>query len=168
MIRVAFACLLLIRMSLGDFVAAQAGPGSFIRSDFYSAMQSNNEQAVNKQLEIIKTADMAGKEAFEGALLMKKAGMVAGPKKKLDLFKAGHKELEGILKKDSNNAEFRFLRLMVQEHAPGVMGYKAELAKDRLYILNNFERLPPAVQQAIKEYSKESNVLKPADFNSIR
>lgn len=168
MIRVALACLLFIQMSLGDCCAAQERPGSFTRKDFYSAMESNNEQAVNRQLEIVQTTDIAGKEAFEGALLMKKAGMVAGPKKKLDLFKAGHKKLESILKKDSSNAEFRFLRLMIQEHAPGLMGYKTEIAKDRLYILNSFEKLSPTVQQAIKEYSKESNVLKPADFNSIR
>jgi hypothetical protein len=168
MIRQLLTCLLFIWTGVCGGMAAQEQQGGFSKADFYSTMQSGNEQAVNKQLEIIKTSAVAGRNAFEGALLMKKAGMVNGPRKKLDLFKAGHKKLEDIIKKDSTSTEFRFLRLMVQEHAPGITGYKTELAKDRMYILANFEKLQPVVQQAIKEYSKESSVLKPIDFNSIR
>lgn len=167
-IRLAVACLLFTRVSPGNAVMAQERPAGFSKTDFYNAMQSASEEAVNKQLEIIKTTGIAGKDAFEGALLMKKAGLINGPKKKLDLFKAGHRKLESILQKDSSNLEFRFLRLMVQEHAPGILGYKAELTKDRLFIITNFEKLSPIVQQAIKDYSKESKVLKPKDFNSIR
>ena len=90
--------------------------------------------------------------------------MVTGPKKKLDLFKEGHKKLEAALNKDSSNTEFRFLRLMIQEHAPGLLGYKRELEKDRLYIKNNFKKLPPVLQDAVISYSKESKILKPGDL----
>jgi hypothetical protein len=159
----AIACLLLVLAGTGDSTAAQ-DRGGFKKTVFYDCMRSKDEQAVNEQLDILKTAGIAEQPAFEGALLMKKAGLVNGAKKKLDLFKSGHKKLEAAVKKDSSNAEFRFLRLMIQEHAPGLMGYKSDIARDKACILLRFDKLSPVVQQAIKEYSKESTILKPADF----
>jgi hypothetical protein len=156
--------LLLIQMISVNSLFAQGKESGFGKADFFSAMRANNEEDVNKQLILLKTADIAERGAYEGALLMKKAGIVSGPKKKLDLFKEGHKKLEAAINKDSSNAEFRFLRLMIQEHAPGIMGYKGELEKDKLYIKNNFKKLPPVVQQAIVSYSKESRILKPGDL----
>ncbi|MEP7277476.1 MAG: hypothetical protein ABI813_02430 [Bacteroidota bacterium] len=127
-------------------------------------MSANTEEAVNRQLALLKTTNITGKTAYEGALLMKKAGIVGGPKKKLDLFKAGRKLLEATLNKDSSNTEFRFLRLMIQEHAPGILGYKDELEKDRLFIKSNFKKLSATVQEAIVNYSKVSKILKPGDL----
>jgi hypothetical protein len=162
--RLAGMSLLLVQMISVNFLFAQENESGFKKSIFYGALQGNKEDALNKQLILLKTADIAEKGAYEGALLMKKAGIVGGPKKKLDLFKEGHRKLEAAVKKDSSNAEFRFLRLMVQEHAPGIMGYKGELEKDKLYIKNNFKKLPLVVQQAIVSYSKESTILKPGDL----
>ncbi len=162
--RLAGIGLLLIQMISVNFLFAQEKESGFKKSNFYVAMQTNNEDALNKQLILLKTADISEKGAYEGALLMKKAGIIGSPKKKLDLFKQGHKKLEAALNKDSSNAEFRFLRLMIQEHSPGALGYKGELEKDSWYIKKNFGKLLPVVQQAIKEYCKKSIFLKPADF----
>ena len=66
---------------------------------------------------------------FTGALLMKKAGFNAPPAIKLHLFKSGHKMLEAAIRNNPENAEFRFLRLIIQEHAPGILGYKNDIGK---------------------------------------
>lgn len=158
------SCLLLLCMIKGSNLFAQKEDNEFKKSDFYKAIAGKNEDAINKQLDLLKTSFIKEKNAYEGALLMKKAGIAVGPKKKLNLFKEGHKKLEGDLKKDSSNVEFRFLRLMIQEHAPGILGYKGELEKDKLYIKNNFKKLPPVAQQAVINYSKESKILKPSDL----
>jgi hypothetical protein len=71
--------------------------------------------------------------------------------------------LEAAIKKDSLNAELRFLRLMIQENAPGMLGYKSDIEKDSAYIRKSFKTLPEVVQQAFLNYSKKSKVLKPAD-----
>jgi hypothetical protein len=155
---------LLLQIISNNFIFAQQKEGDFDKSSFYRAMRGNKEDGVNKQLALVKTAVFAEKMAYEGALLMKKAGIVSGLKKKLDLFKAGHNELEAVLQKDSTNIEFRFLRFMIQEHAPGMLGYKGQLEKDRIYIKNNYKKLPAAVQEAVVDYSKESKILKPADL----
>jgi hypothetical protein len=156
--------LLLVQIIPVNSVFGQDKESGFDKSIFYSAMRGNSEDAVNKQLALIKTVNIAEKLAYEGALLMKLAGIVGGAKKKLDLFKDGHKKLESVISKDSLNAELRFLRLMIQEHAPGILGYKGELQNDKLYIKNNFKKLSPVVQEAVTDYSKESKILKPGQL----
>ena len=155
------SCFLLLLLSNSRMLAQE---DEFKKSIFYSTMAGNNEEAINKQLDLLKTSTIKEKGAYEGALLMKKAGVVGGAKKKLDLFKEGHKKLEAVLQKDSTNTEYRLLRLMIQEHAPGILGYKKDLEQDKLYIKNNFKKLPPVVQEAALDYSKESKILKPGDL----
>lgn len=132
----------------------------FDKSAFYSAMASDNMEAVNSQLSVIKTSSINDKEAYEGALLMKKAGLVAKAKEKLSLFKAGRLKLESAIKKDKENAEFSFLRLIIQEYAPKIVDYNNNMQTDVAAIRSNYKTLPPVVQQAISDYSKKSKVLK--------
>jgi hypothetical protein len=148
--------------------ACSIGNGqSFNRKAFYSVMASGNTQTVDEQINLLKNSAPTSpkdKEAFEGALLMKKAGLVSGPGRKLNLFKDGHKKLEAAIKEDDNNAEYRFLRLMIQEHAPGILGYKDDLKKDSTYIRQSYKKLPAEVQEAIINYSKVSKILKSEDL----
>ena len=105
------------------------------------------------------------KPAFEGALINEKSRFGKQAEgKKLNLFKDGHKKLESAIKKDGDNAEYRFLRLMIQEHAPGILGYKDDLKKDSAYIRQSYKKLPAEVQEAISNYSKTSKILKSEDL----
>ena len=83
---------------------------------------------------------------------------------KLNIFKEGHRKLEAVIKKDNMNAELRFLRLIIQENAPGILGYKSDLKQDSELIKKSFTDLPQVVQQAIIDYSKKSKILNPSDF----
>ncbi len=155
-----FSCWMLWCCVMGSGrLLAQEGEASFKKSDFYSTMAGADAKAIDRQLELLKTATVAEKHGYTGALLMKKAGLVSGPKNKLALFTQGHKKLEAVLQKDSSNAEFRLLRFMIQEKSPGILGYKAELGKDGLFIRNNFKKLPPVAQQAAIEFNKVSKIL---------
>ena len=136
----------------------------FDRGAFYSAISSKELEKVDSQLDVLKAATVNNREGFEGALLMKKAGLIVGAKKKLDMFKSGHDKLESVLSKDTSNTELRFLRLIIQENAPRILKYRKEIEKDSENIRKNYKNLPPAVQQAIVNYSKNSKVLKPAYF----
>ena len=133
----------------------------FDRSAFYNAMAANDMNSINAQLNMIKTSSINEKEAYEGALLMKKAGLVTKAKEKLSLFKTGRSKLEASIKKDNGNAEFNFLRLIIQEHAPKIVEYNNNINADVLTIRSNFKTLSPVVQQAINDYTKKSKVLKP-------
>lgn len=137
---------------------------SFNKPAFYTVMASGNVDQINAELMRVAAASIIEKEAYEGALLMKKAGLMTKPADKLKFFKSGRIKLESSLIKDSSNGEYHFLRLIIQEHAPGVVKYHAELKKDSQYIHNVFKSLSPIVQQAIIDYSKNSKILRPEDF----
>jgi hypothetical protein len=130
------------------------------RTAFYKAMEESNKDLVNAQLKELQTAPDEIRDAFTGALLMKKAGFNAPPAIKLHLFKEGHKMLEAAIRMYPENAEFRFLRLIVQEHAPGVLGYKSDLEKDNEFIEKSYKSLPDELQQIMVSYSKKSKFLK--------
>ena len=130
----------------------------FSKNRYYEVIATENKDAINEQLEVLKKSSCPGKEAYEGALLMKKAGLVKGSEK-LCLFKSGRSKLESSIKNDNNNAEWRFLRIIIQEHAPKIVNYRGELQNDVQVIQTNFKGLPPVVQHAIVNYSKISKVI---------
>ncbi len=152
--------LSLLFLLLAISMPANAQKTGFDRSAFYHAMASDNLDEINTQLTIIKGLSFNEKDAYEGALLMKKAGLVKKAKEKLSLFKSGRAKLEASIKKENTNTEFCFLRLIIQEHAPKMVNYRSELENDSLLIRTNYKQLSQVVQQAIIDYSKKSKVLK--------
>jgi hypothetical protein len=136
----------------------------FDRSGFYAVMASGNIKNVNEELILLNSVSIIEKDAYEGALMMRKSGLIKVPAEKLKYFKKGRIKLETALLKDSNNGEYHFLRLTIQEHAPKIVKYRTELENDKQYILKSFKNLSPVVQQAIIDYSKNSKILKPEDF----
>lgn len=157
--------LIIVFLGISGTIAYSAnGKQHYEKSGFYATMASENLDSVNTQLAMVVKSPVANKDAFEGTLLMKKAALVPNPGNKLNLFKSGHKKLENAIAQDSNNAELRFLRLMIQEHAPKVLGYHKNIEEDNKLIHSAYKDLPPVVQRAVVDYSKKSKVLKPA-FN---
>jgi len=132
------------------------------RSDFYAAVGSDNLDVVNAQLEEVAKSTVKNREAFEGTLMMIKAGLVFNPASKLNLFRSGHKKLDKAISKENDNAELRFLRLMIQENAPGILNYRSQIDEDSKLIMSGYKNLPAVVQKVIADYSKKSKVLKSA------
>jgi hypothetical protein len=135
----------------------------FDKNRYYGVIANDNIDAINIELEVIKNSSAVDKEAYEGALLMKKAGLVKG-QERLRLFKSGHLKLETSIKKDNNNAELRFLRVIIQEHAPKIVNYRGNLEKDTQVIQSSFKSLSPVVQRAIVDYSKKSKVISASEL----
>ena len=130
------------------------------RTAFYKAMVSDNKTLVDEQISELNSAPSATKNAFLGAMTMRRAGIGGNPISKLTLFKKGHKLLEAAIQQDPNNTEFRFLRLMIQENAPGILGYKVDEEKDSEFIRKSYKSLPEDLQKTIADYNKTSKVLK--------
>jgi hypothetical protein len=145
----------------GSLIFGQDSANFFNRGAYYKAMELDKMDLVDQQLNILKSISFPGRDrdAFVGAMIMKKAGLSSNAEKRLNLFKSGHRKLEAAIRRDSANAEFRFLRLMIQEHAPRVLGYKGSLKSDSEYIRNSYKHLPREVQQAVYNYSKKSKFL---------
>ena len=137
----------------------------FDRSSFYEILASGDINKIDTLLSIIQELTLKEREAYEGALLMKKADLVQGPGKKLSTFKEGHELLERAINEDKSNPEYRFLRLIIQENAPKILGYNNEIETDSDFILEKIQTLAPAVQKALLDYCEKSKVL---DEESIR
>jgi hypothetical protein len=123
------------------------------------AIESNDSAKINQQKILLKNLTIKEKQAYEGALLLKQAGIISNKKDKLDSFKSGKNKLENAIEKDSTNAEYRFLRLIMQENLPKILGYHKALEKDNIYIRKNFKTLSVVVQRAILNYSAQSKIL---------
>ena len=105
------------------------------KSAFYAILKSGKINAVNEQIDFLNNAEMPEKEAYEGALLMRKAGLLKLPVERLKFFKKGRIKLETAILKDNGNAEYRFLRLAIEEHAPKIVKYSADLQKDKQVLI---------------------------------
>ena len=151
-------CLLL------SFFISQSQVITFNKSSFYTVFASGDIAQINQQLLILNSNDQPEKNAYEGALLMKKAGLATKIKDKLIFFKAGHAKLESAIKNNSTNVEYKFLRLVIQEKSPKILKYKSEIIDDKNIIISSFKILSPTVQKAIREFSKTSTNLKLQDF----
>lgn len=136
----------------------------FDKSAVYAAMASPDVETIDRVLSELKLSSIPEKSAYEGALLMKKSGLLTKAKEKLSLFKSGRTKLEAAIKNDEGNIEYHFLRMIIQENAPKIVKYKNNLADDRDLIRSSFKKLDPVVQQVVKDYSKKSKFLKPGDF----
>jgi hypothetical protein len=158
------ALLLQAIFTIGFGIKA-VGQNGYNKEAFYDAMSGTNLQQVEQQIKEAEKASGTDKQAIIGTLTMKKAGLISGAGKKLKAFKAGHKELEASISQDKDNAEYRFMRLMIQENAPGILGYKGEIDTDSDYLRKSFKTLPGTLQKAIVHYAKTSKVLSEKDFN---
>ena len=147
-------------LAAGPSTANYELPSALDRAAYYKAMESNNKTLVDEQISELHSAPEDVKNAFLGAMIMRKAGIGGNPASKLKLFKQGRLLLEEAIAKDPKNAEYRFLRLIIQENAPGVLGYKNDVQKDSEFIRKSYNSLPDDLQKTIADYSKKSKVLK--------
>ena len=139
----------------------------FDKAAFYKIMETGNLSAINSQIEVVKASATENKAGYEGALLMRKAGKEAIPQKKLKYFKEGRIKLETAIQADADNAEYRFLRLTIEENAPKIVKYRNDLEEDKAFIQRNFKRMLPVIQHAIMNYSKNSKILHTEDFLTL-
>lgn len=128
---------------------------------FYETISSNKLVLIDKELENLEnTISKPEQNAYKGALLMKKAGLENKPSEKLKFFKEGKELLEIAIEKDPQNVEWRFLRLMIQENAPKLLGYNSNLKEDNQFIKKHFNTLSTLLRKIILDYANSSKELK--------
>ena len=137
---------------------------SSFKGDYYIALSSEDTVKINLQLSSISSSRSNEMLALSGALLMKKSGFLKSGKDKLALFEKGKIMLETSIKKEYQNAEYRFLRLVIQENCPAILKYHDQVNDDAQQIRNSFQLFAPAVKKAIRDYAKKSKTLKEDEF----
>ncbi len=132
---------------------------SLDRESLYAALRSEDVRTIEKQIKNLEQSTDKNAMAFTGALKMKQVGAVKDPAQKLKLFKAGHNKLEQAIANDQMNAEYKFLRLIIQENAPRFLNYHSHIEEDSKAVSDNFKNFSSQLQQEILVYSKKSKAL---------
>jgi hypothetical protein len=133
----------------------------FSKAEYFKVIAGSDVNTMTKMMEKIeKVNESADQMAYLGALKMKKAEHLKTPKDKLALFKEGRDLLEKAILKNGKNAEYRFLRLMIQENAPKVLKYNTKVEEDAKFISSNYSSLSSDVKSAVLNYAKTSASLK--------
>ncbi len=134
------------------------------KAAFYTVMDRGNLDEVNKEIDVVAASSSPEKEGFAGALLMRKAGLVKLPAQKLKFFKAGRIKFDTAIAADKDNVEYHFLRFAIQEHAPKIVKYRADIEADKQIIIKTYKNLSSVVQHAIMDYTKNSKLLQASDL----
>lgn len=135
------------------------------RSSFFEVLSGNSEANIDKELAKLESENATSVvKARKGALLMKKAEFVKGAGNKVKTFKAGAKLLEGEISENPDNIEYRFIRLTIQEHAPGILKYNKNMQADKQLIVSNFKKLDEDLKKVIRSYSEDSKIIKTVDL----
>lgn len=110
--------------------------------------------------------------AYAGGLDALKAKHAFNPFRKLSCILSGVEKLDKAVKKNPENLEIRFLRFVILDNLPGVLGIGAERDADinkicSLLLEQDYTELNKGVQQIIAEYMFESKRLSGKQKNSI-
>lgn len=120
-----------------------------------------DEQASTELLKLTAGADtsVATQMAYRGAALMVAAQFANGIGGKLKLFKEGKDLMAQAAHAAPESVEVRFLRMTVQENAPGFLQYKGDLQQDKEFILGHFRDVKDAgLKKMIRAHARTSSV----------
>ena len=135
------------------------------RKEYYRALSSGDKEEIDNALKILDNQKESSLVlAFKGALTMKSAGFEKGVNNKVKTFKKGAHMLEGEIDKNPSNAEYRFLRLTIQEHAPGILNYNKKIDDDRKIVIAAFPKMDEELKEVILNYAEKSKKLLPEDL----
>lgn len=128
--------------------------------EFYNTISSGSTSDLEQlKLKLTKVSSTKN-SAYLGALFMKEANLLKTPSEKFQAFKHGKGLLESAIALEPNNAEFRFLRFLIQENAPEALNYHSDLHKDANLVVEKYDNFSPELKKIIMDYSKKSSILK--------
>ena len=135
--------------------------GDSTSEDFYKALYSSSLTTIDVVLgKLEKETTTTATKAYKGALLMKKSEFMKTVSQKIDMFKVGHELLEAAIKKAPQNAEYRFIRLTIQENAPKLLKYNKNIAEDKGLVVAEFKKMGAELRACVLDYAGQSRILK--------
>ena len=133
---------------------------SIDKLNFYKVFESNSESLINLEIKKIRKLNpFKSKNAYLGALLMKKSKFKKNIKKKIEIFKQGKSLLEKAIATYPKKIEYRFLRLVIQENCPKILKYNSEIKEDAEIINKSYQNQESIVKRVIKNYAQKSKNL---------
>lgn len=85
-------------------------------------------------LTYVKKVDCKNAKPYYASAIMQQAEYTINPIMKLKHFNKGKAMLESFIKKHPNNIEARYVRILVQNSVPSILGYKSNILADKQFI----------------------------------
>jgi hypothetical protein len=73
-------------------------------------------------------------QGYVVSLQMKQAKYKTMPWSKLKVFNTNKNKLEELISKNPNNVHLRYVRLVIQENTPNILGYTSSIKKDKQFL----------------------------------
>jgi hypothetical protein len=104
---------------------------SAITKDFHQL--STKRQEAQFLLEHQKSNDPSVL-AYVCAIEMKQAEYSYNPYRKIEIFNSTKKKLNDLIRKRPSNVHLRYVRLLLQEKTPSILGYKDKIETDKKFL----------------------------------
>ncbi len=129
--------------------------------DFYTVFKSNSETKVEELLAQFESVENPTSDilAYIGALYIKRSNYISNMKQKIETFKIGRDIIESIIESNTDNIEYRFIRLIIQEQVPKILKYDKNKEEDSIIITENILSVDDILMSEITDYSKVSETL---------
>ncbi len=150
----------MIKSLVISLIALNLTTYSIDKLNFYKVFESNSESLIDLEIQKLRKLNSSNtKDAYLGALLMKKAKFQKNIKEKIEIFKQGKSLLEKAIQINPKKIEYRFLRLVIQENCPKILKYNSEIIEDSKTIHNSYQELEFSIKKVVKKYAQKSKNL---------
>ncbi len=140
-----------------------------LRKNYLGATQE--ESICKQEIERINsfTSESAIEMAYHGAYHMLWAKYLSAPLSKLNSFKKGKELMDSALKKRYGDSEIHFLRLTIQQHAPGILKYNKNIQEDIHQITQHWESVPSTqLKKQMKEFFVSNQLLDETHLKKLK
>lgn len=149
--------ILMLSLFLPLSLSANCDSVENIRNDYHNL---KTEEKLEAFLEKYKNSPCQKSKPYVASATMQQAEHTMFPHKKLKYFNAGKKQLESFIKKNPNDIEGRYVRLLVQSQIPKILGYKGNMTDDKKFIEDHLSGsgLPTEYQAKMKKTIKSLDI----------
>ena len=121
----------MILLSLFFSLIVQNQPIDEVVVSFHALANKKAETTFIKRYENSQNADILG---YVYALKMKRSKYSFNPYVKIRNFIEVRKKLKQLIEKNPNSIHLRYIRLLLQESTPEILGYKDSIEEDKMYL----------------------------------
>ena len=128
----------IILLVISSFISGPACDRMVEVREAYGNIQSEKE--LISFIDLLDSFECPGSEPYMASAIMQKAQFAMAPWTKYNFFIQGKKQLENYISNYPKDLEARYIRFLIQSHAPFFLGYNGEKEEDTQLILENIDQ----------------------------
>ena len=127
-----------------------------IRNTYHSV---DTEEELTAFLDVLNACDNADKTPFYASAVMQQAQFTFWVNKKYEYFAEGKEILENYIQQHPSSLDARYIRLLIQNETPAMLGYKDKIKEDLAYLRSHLPdaNLPVAYKTLIEKNINKIN-----------